>query len=125
MISNVVNDILLTFRQSVGYCLIVAILALFVFLYAKEKGMKEICLNWLNAFKQNKDFRWLFVFVFYVCCIMFVTLFCRYRWTDSFQNVLGVWGLYDANGHSQQNFFIIFFFLFLLAYCYPNALKSK
>ncbi len=60
--------------------------------------MKNTLKKWIKEFKERKDLQKVFLLAFYAALVLFRTLFNRFAWTNPLQNVIGIFGLYNANG---------------------------
>ena len=121
IIKRIIENVLTALYQPFGFSVIVAVLVMFVFLYAKECGWKVIVKRWVDEFKANKTFRRLFLLVFYTAMILFRTLLNRDMWKNPVSNVIGVWGIYNENGdlttEAIENLALFIPFIILLLWC--------
>lgn len=104
MVQQMITNILMAISQSIVYCILFAVMAMFLYLFAKDKGLKAAIKLWIHGFKENRQFRLFFLLAFYFAFVLFVTLFNRFQWTNPLQNVMGVWGVYNAKGELTTEF---------------------
>ena len=98
IIQGLIENVLTALYQPFGCALVLAILIMFLQMFAEEKGWKQAVHCWLINFKTKKPFRCMFILMFYMSMILLRTLLNRYIWANPVANVIGVWGLYNANG---------------------------
>lgn len=98
IIRKIVMSVLYTLYEQVGFAFIGTVLCMFLYLYAKEFGWKTIIKHWLKTFKEDINFRKKCFLVFYTAMIILKTLLNRAIWANPLGNVIGVWGLYNADG---------------------------
>lgn len=72
---------------------------MFLFLAIREKGLRKCMDEWKENFIRNKEFRVVFIWIFYVAMVMCRTLLNRNMWLNPLEDIRGVWSLYDAEGH--------------------------
>lgn len=95
---RIISNVLTALYQPFGFSAIMAVLIMFFYIFVKEQGLKIIVQRWMNEFKTSSRFRRVFMLVFYVAMILFKTLLNRDMWKNPVSNVIGIWGLKDANG---------------------------
>lgn len=98
IIKSIISNILTALYEPFGFALILTVLFLFVCLYAREHGWKEIVKKWISCFRTNREFRIAFFLIFYTAMILFRTLLNRNLWENPLSDVIGIWGLYDKDG---------------------------
>lgn len=105
IIRNIIKNVLTALYQPFGAAVLLAFVAMFVFIYAKEHNwkkkdlIKNICLTWFSYFKKSCEFRRAFLLIFYSVMILSRTVLYRSIWTNPLSDVMGGWGLYDADGN--------------------------
>lgn len=99
MFENIIKSILVSLYQETGAALLVTILASFVYLYIKKFDIKTVIREWVDNVKNNVDFFKFLILVFFLCMVLFRTVLCRAIWSTVLQDVIGIWGLYDADGN--------------------------
>ncbi len=121
IIKKIIANVLIALYQPFGFAIIMSVLVMFLFLFAKACGWKVIVKRWLDEFKTNDTFRHIFVLVFYTAMILFRTLLNRNMWANPVENVIGVWGLYNQNGEltteAIENLALFIPFTVLLLWC--------
>lgn len=125
VLNKIMYNVFSTLYQSFWAALVLAFLAMFLYLYAKEHNWKKenmvynILGAWWKAFKTSQKFRKIFILSFYTAMILLRTVLNREIWFDPLCNILGGWGLYDKNGslttEAIENFMLFVpFSIFLL-----------
>ncbi|WP_418417338.1 VanZ family protein [Blautia sp.] len=106
--------------------------ALFMLLYTewKKSGIKTVLHNWINDFKNSKEYRKIYVLAVYTCLILFRTIFCRQIWGNPIGNVLGNWSFRFSDGTLSteliENIFLFIPFSMLILWAIKDkALKGK
>lgn len=121
----VIKHVLTALYQPFGFSVLLSVLFMFLYLYAKEHGWKEVYQRWCKAFKNDINFRRIFFLAFYTTMILFRTLLNRDMWTNPLSDVVGVWGIYNKNGELTteviENLMLFIPFSVLLMW----SLKSK
>lgn len=97
-IKKIIENVLTALYQPFGFSVILAVLFMFLYLFARENGWRVLAQRWVNCFKKEISFRRVFFLSFYVSMIMFRTLLNRIIWLNPLENVIGVWGLWNQNG---------------------------
>ena len=97
IMKKIIENVLTALYQPFGFSVIMAIMAMFFYMFVKEHGLKIVVQRWVNEFKTNSRFRRVFILVFYIAMILFRTLLNRSMWTNPVSNVIGIWGLYNEN----------------------------
>lgn len=98
VLRKVIINVLTALYQPFGLSVIMTVLLMFLYMYAKEKGWKTLLRQWVIEFKTSQIFRREFFLLFYVVMILYQTLLNRNMWQSPIVNVIGVWGLYNHNG---------------------------
>jgi glycopeptide antibiotics resistance protein len=98
VIRKVLSNVLTAIYQPLGFAVLTAVLFMFLYMFAKEHGWKNVFIGWGNEFKSNTKFRRVFFLSFYTAMILFRTLLTRKMWENPLSNVIGTWGIYDENG---------------------------
>lgn len=119
IIKRIIANVLTALYQPFGFAVILAVLFMFLYLMARERGWKTVIQWWFDEFKTNSTFRRVFFLAFYTAMILFKTLLNRHMWMNPVSNVIGIWGLYDESGNlttetiENMALFIPFTILFL------------
>lgn len=123
-IKKILINIMDTLYKPFGYVLLTSILLMFLYLYIKEVGAKNVVKKWLEEFKTNSEFRRFFLLAFNTLYILFCTLFNRSVWSNPLSDVIGVWGLYDQNGNltteTLENLVLFIPFIMLVFWCFRD-----
>lgn len=104
IITNIIKDVLTSLYQPFGAAVLLTFVSMFLFLYGKEHGwkkgslLKNIFGIWFKNFKESSTFRRAFLLVFYSTMILFRTILNRDIWSDPLSDVMGKWGLHNADG---------------------------
>ena len=129
IIKKIIANVLTALYQPFGFSVIMAVLIMFLFLYARECGWKAIVKRWLDEFKTNRAFRRVFLLVFYTAMILFRTLLNRDMWKNPVSNVIGVWGIYNENGdlttEAIENLALFIPFIILLLWCFHEKIIGE
>ena len=89
IIKIILTNVLTALYQPLGFAMILAVLFMFLYLYARDHGWKEAAGMWWNAFKADSFFRKLFVLAFYTAMLLFRTLLNRDIWANPLSDVIG------------------------------------
>lgn len=135
IISNIIKNVLTALYQPFGAAVLLAFTAMFVFIYAKEHNwqkkdlIKNICSTWFSYFKKSSEFRRTFLLIFYSVMILSRTVLYRSIWTNPLSNVMGGWGLYDADGNltteAIENLMLFIPFAVLLLWAFRKELLGN
>lgn len=121
-IKRIIVHVLIALYQSFLNSILVAVLFMFLCLYARERGWKEVFCAWIYEFKVSVHFRCTFLLAFYTMMILIRTLFIRNMWDNLLSNMIGVWGLYNAKGELTteviENLILFIPFVILLLVCF-------
>jgi glycopeptide antibiotics resistance protein len=98
MIKTILYNVLSAFGQAFGFSILLAVLFMFFYMQCRQDGLKNTLKKWIKEFKERKDLQKVFLLAFYAALVLFRTLFNRFAWTNPLQNVIGIFGLYNANG---------------------------
>ena len=127
IVKRVIPHTLEAIYQPLLFALVLSFFVMFFVMYLDKykninakKRIIEGLKDWKNCFKKSIKFRRLFYFVFVVVTILFKTLFNRNPEVKPLSNVIGIWGLYNADGvftteiiENTVLFIPLLFFLFL------------
>lgn len=132
IITKIIKNVLTALYQPFGAAVLLAFVAMFVFIYAKEHNwkkkelVKNICSTWVSYYKKSCEFRRAFLLIFYSVMILSRTVLYRNIWTNPLSNIMGVWGLYDADGNltteAIENFMLFIPFVVLLLWAFRKEL---
>ena len=117
------------FYQPFYFAVVLAILFMFLYLFAKEHGWKEVFRQWWYAFRTERRFRRIFLLAFYTALILFRTLLNRELWGNPLSNVTGIWGIYNAKGEltaeAIENAILFLPFIVLLFWNFPEKVLGE
>lgn len=132
IIKNVIEDILTAIYQPFWAAVLLAFVAMFIFMYAKEHNwqkkdlVKNILSTWFSYFKKSYEFRRVFLLIFYSVMILSRTVLYRDIWANPLSDVMGGWGLYDADGNltteAIENLMLFIPFTVLLLWAFKKEL---
>ena len=91
---QIIGNVLAALYQAGGASLVIAVLFMSAYMRARKTGVGPVVQGWIQEFRTNTLFRRQFFLVFYICMMLFRTLFCRSIWGNPLDNVLGVWGFH-------------------------------
>lgn len=118
MFQKILVSILKSLYQFTGASLLIAFLSMFLLFFMEQEGFKNSILYLYKRMKEEKVYRMYFAFLFYLSMVLFRTVLCRNIWSNPLSNILGIWGLYDANGvlytENIENVLLFIPFTFLL-----------
>ena len=131
-LSNIIKNILLALYKPFGAAVLLAFVAMFVFIYVKEHKwqkkdlIKNILSTWFSYFKKSYEFRRVFLLIFYIMMILSRTILYREIWASPLSDVMGGWGLYDADGNltteANENLILFIPFAVLLLWAFRKEL---
>lgn len=125
-IANILGNVLRSLYQTFGASVLVAVLFMFVYEYAKKCGVKESFKILVCKFKKDINFRRTFFLALYTAMLLFRTVLCRNIWYNPLENVLGVWGLHRPDGklytENIENIILFTPFVFLLIWSFRSKL---
>lgn len=108
IIVSLVTSILTTIYQSFFCCLLLSVMGMFFWLYAKDasaagKGYRQAVKKWIQTFRAKGDFRAFFFWVLYTSMVLFRTFCLRNITANPFINILGGWWIrYVDIGNGQS-----------------------
>lgn len=128
-IGKLIKSICLAMYQTLNASIVLAVLFMFVYIFARDYGVKEAIKLWIENFRKDKRFRRVFLLVIYVGMILFKTVLARSYWSSPLINVLGTWGLYDKDGNiytqNIENFMLFIPLGFLLLWAFRADLFRR
>lgn len=126
VLRKIIANVLEALYQPFGFAVVIAVLFTFLYIFAKEYGWKNVIQKWIQYFKSSVIFRRVFLLTIYVAMITFRTLLNRHIWANPLSDVIGVWGLYNANGEltteAIENLVLFIPFTVLLLLSFQNRL---
>ena len=134
-LNSVIRSVLIALYQPLWAALLLAGVAMFVFIYSKEHSwtinnfFSQMVRVWYNEFRSSSTFRKTFLLVFYTTMILFRTVLNRQIWFDPLGKIMGGWGLYDTDGvlttESIENFILFVPFTMLLFWVFKEQISEK
>lgn len=129
VLKKIVTNVLTALYQPFNYAVVLAVLVMFMYIFIKERGWKNLIKLWIQTFKNNVHFRCVFLSAFYTIMILFRTLFNRNMWANPVSNVIGTWGLYNDKGELTteviENLILFIPFTILLLMCYREKIIGQ
>lgn len=129
IIQKVIVHVLTSLYQPFVFAIILAVLFMFLYLFAQEYGWKVVFHRWWNKFKTSITFRRTFLLAFYTAMILFRTLLNRNMWANPLSNVIGIWGLYNEKGELTteviENLALFIPFTILLLWCFSQKIVGE
>ena len=132
---NIIRSVLTALYEPFWAALLLAVVAMFAFLYAKEHGWRKgdffskLIHVWFKEFRISLAFRRTFLLMFYTTMILFRTVLNRQIWFDPLGKIMGGWGLYDVDGNltteSIENFMLFVPVTVLLFLTFREELFGK
>lgn len=126
-IKPIITNVLTSLYQPFWFATIMAVL--FMFVYKNYSSVKQAVKDWMTWFKTDSHFRKMFFLVFYTVMILFRTLLNRNMWMNPLSDVIGVWGLYNANGdfttECLENMALFIPFIILLLWVARDKMLTK
>lgn len=98
IVKRIIYNVLAAIYEPLGFAIVLAVLFMFLYMGAREHGWKFMAQRWVEMFKKEVEFRRVFFLALYLAMILFRTLLNRSLWANPLQNVIGIWGLYNAEG---------------------------
>lgn len=133
--NSIIRNVLIALYEPFWAALLLAVVTMFAFLYAKEHHWRsksffpQIARVWCQEFRSSVTFRRTFLLVFYTTMILFRTVLNRQIWFDPLGKIMGGWGLYDVDGNltteSIENFMLFVPFTILLFWAFKEQLFGK
>ena len=132
---NIIRSVLTALYEPFWAALLLAVVGMFVFLYAKEHHWKinnflpQMAHVWCQGFRSSSTFLRTFLLVFFTTMILFRTVLNRQIWFDPLGKIMGGWGLYDVDGtlttESIENFMLFVPFTVLLFGAFKEQILGK
>lgn len=107
ILNKIITNVLTAFYEPFGFALLLAVFALFFYLYAYHpvnvgKGWKVALKTWGVEFRTNCFFRKLFLLAFFSAMILFRTLLNRKLGLNPLSNVMGGWGIWKVSSDGTK-----------------------
>ena len=94
---KVLADVLGVLYQNTGAALLLAALAMCIYILGKKQGAGPVVQAWIRQFRTSNSFRNYFFLIFYAGIILFHTLLCQKISGNPLANISGNWGIYDTD----------------------------
>lgn len=129
-IKTIITDLLKCFYEHLFSAILIAVLIMFVYMYASENGgFKPIANKWLNLFKTDKMFRFYFFMMVYLFILLNRTLLNRAFYGNPLSNVIGIFSLVSTknkiNSEPIENIILFIPFSIFLLSLYPNIMSKS
>lgn len=95
-IKVVLENVLIGLHEACLFSVAMTFLCTTTYILAKERTIKKVALRLKNRGKKYGVS--LLVLCFYISLMLFRTLFNRDAWFNPFSDIIGVWGIYNAEG---------------------------
>lgn len=129
IIKSIITNVLTALYHPFGFSVLLAVLFMFLYLYAMEHGWKESLLKWWRAFRTDVTFRRTFCLAFYTAMILFRTLLNRNLWLNPLSDIMGGWFLHNDKGELTtepiENLMLFVPFAVLLLWAFRDKLISE
>lgn len=129
MIKSIITNVLTALYQPFGFSVLLAILFMFLYLYAGEHGWRDSFVKWWREFKSDVIFRRTFFLAFYTAMILFRTLLNRNLWMNPLSNVMGGWFLHNEKGEITtepiENLILFIPFSILLLWSFRDKMLKE
>ena len=89
---KVLADVLGVLYQNTGAALLLAALAMCIYILGKKQGAGPVVQAWIRQFRTSSSFRNYFFLMFYTGIILFHTLLCQKISGNPLANISGTWG---------------------------------
>ena len=134
IVNRIAYNVLSALYQPFWAAFLLAFLAMFLYLYAKEHEWKKndfvrnMFATWWSSFKSSSNFRRTFLLAFYTAMILLRTVLNREIWFDPLGKLFGGWGLYEEGKfttESIENFILFIPFSILLLWTFQQELLGE
>lgn len=129
VIEMIIKDVVLSIYPGLMASFVFAVLFMTVYNYALKMGVKNIIREWTDCFKEDKEFRFKFLFAMYIFLVLTRTVFFRNYYGSPIANVLGYWHLYTEEGKINTELFENFALFVPLTFCiflaYPRIIFRR
>ena len=129
IVRKIIFHVLESLYKPLGATIIITILYMIAYLFVEEVGVKEVFRRCVCTFKVNSRFRKVSLLVFYTTMILFRTVLYRDIWENPFSDVVGVWGLHNAQGELTteilENIALFIPFTVILLWCYQKRILGQ
>lgn len=127
IVFKIFKDVIDTLYMSLCCSIYITFIAFFLFIYIQKKYKKKVKKGLLIWFLfENSQLIRLFFLMLYGTLILSKTIFYRNFWANPLSDIMGVWGLYDADGNLTtqpiENLMLFIPFAVLLLWAFRNEL---
>ena len=95
---SIFNDLFLSIYRYLGFGIVFGTVTMLALPEIKRKGISPVLRVFFNELIHNSAYRWKFIFFIYLFMVLSRTLICRDIWECPWENVIGEWGIYTAEG---------------------------
>lgn len=100
ILKSVIKNVLTEIYEPFWLCLILSVI--FMYVYKQGVSFKTVIKKWITWFKTDVSFRKLFLLVFYITLLLFITLSNKAMALNPVGNVIGGWKFYELDKDSRQ-----------------------
>lgn len=100
ILKSVIKNVLTEIYEPFWLCLILSVI--FMYVYKQGDSFKTVIKKWITWFKTDVSFRKLFLLVFYITLLLFITLSNKAMALNPVGNVIGGWKFYELDKDSRQ-----------------------
>lgn len=129
IIKSIITNVLTALYHPFGFSVLLAVLFMFLYLYAMEHGWKESLMKWWRAFRTDVTFRRTFFLAFYTAMILFRTLLNRNLWMNPLSDIMGGWFLHNEKGELStepiENLMLFIPFVVLMLWAFRDKLLGE
>ena len=132
--NRIAYNVLSALYQPFWAAVLLAFLAMFLYLYGREHGWKKndfirnMFATWWSSFRSSSNFRRTFLLAFYTAMILLRTVLNREIWFDPLGKIFGGCGLYEDGvftTESIENFILFIPFSILLLWAFQQELLGE
>ena len=127
-VTKIIKSILTALYQPFWAAIMISILFSLLYMLIKEYNIsiKQLLIKWCRNFLNLRKFRITFIIYIYISLILCKTVLYRSIWANPLSNVMGGWGLYDADGNltteAIENLMLFIPFAVLLLWAFRKEL---
>ena len=127
-VTKIIKSILTALYQPFWAAIMISILFSLLYMLIKEYNIsiKQLLIKWYRNFLNLRKFRITFIIYIYISLILCKTVLYRSIWANPLSNVMGGWGLYDADGNltteAIENLMLFIPFAVLLLWAFRKEL---
>ena len=127
-VTKIIKSILTALYQPFWAAIMISILFSLLYMLIKEYNIsiKQLLIKWYRNFLNLRKFRITFIIYIYISLILCKTVLYRSIWANPLSDVMGGWGLYDADGNltteAIENLMLFIPFAVLLLWAFRKEL---